>query len=130
MKREEFAPVEHIVQALQEKTRRLVELAPEIWKVTCSEDNEISARWRLLIVCHFFVGSWDSSYTIKYIYIVLYSSGQVEAMSIYNQRSNPFAIPWMNRQIVAILMIKNIIVIARSRRWIMQLSILWKKMFG
>ena len=54
MKGEEFAPVEHIVQALQEKTRRLVELAPEIWKVTCSEDNEISARWRLLIVCHFF----------------------------------------------------------------------------
>ena len=59
MKGEEFAPVEHIVQGLQEKTRRLVELAPEIWKVTCSEDNEISARWRLLMVCLFLVGSWD-----------------------------------------------------------------------
>lgn len=53
MKGEELAPVEHIVQTLQEKTRRVVELAPKIWKVMRSEDNEISQRWRLLMVCNF-----------------------------------------------------------------------------
>lgn len=44
MKGQELAPVEHIVQALEEKTHRLVELAPEIWKVMNSEDKEVSER--------------------------------------------------------------------------------------
>ena len=44
MKGDKLAPVERIVLALQDKTCHLVDLAPEMWKVLFSEDNEISER--------------------------------------------------------------------------------------
>ena len=130
MKGEELAPVEHIVQTLQEKTRRVVELAPKIWKVMRSEDNEISQRWRLLMVCNFFVGSWDwsdtSIYSVIYCYIV--RRGRLrQCPGITKVLTHlRFAIPWIRHQIVVIL----IKVIARSKCWIMPLSILWGNLSG
>lgn len=130
MKGEELAPVEHIVQTLQEKTCRLVDLAPKIWKVMRSEDDEISQRWRLLMVCNFFVGSWDwsdtSIYSVIYCYIV--RRGRLrQCPGITKVLTHlRLAIPWIRHQIVVIL----IKVIARSKCWIMPLSILWGNLSG
>ena len=130
MKGEELAPVEHIVQTLQEKT-------PPRGGVG-TKDLESDALWghrNFAKVApsdglQFFVGSWDwsdtSIYSVIYCYIV--RRGRLrQCPGITKVLTHlRFAIPWIRHQIVVIL----IKVIARSKCWIMPLSILWGNLSG